>query len=75
MPTSTEKNNNTSPTAASTGTDLNGTAAVIACRQIRQRRAFAATVFDADVGDVLFAESRVSLGKPNRPIDDLRRFL
>ena len=33
MPTSTEKNNNTSPTAASAGTDLNGAAAVDACRQ------------------------------------------
>ena len=37
MPTSTEKNNNTSPTAASASTDLNGRAAVDACRQIRSR--------------------------------------
>ena len=37
MPTSTEKNNNTSPTAASAGTDLNGAAAVNACRQIKRR--------------------------------------
>ncbi len=37
MTTSTEKNNNTSPTAASAGTDLNGSAAVKACREIRQR--------------------------------------
>lgn len=37
MPTSTEKNNNTSPTAASAGTDLNGAAALDACRQIAQR--------------------------------------
>ena len=49
MPTSTEKNNNTSPTAASASTDLNGAAAVRACRQIRDRMAtFAAAVF-ADV--------------------------
>jgi xanthine dehydrogenase large subunit len=34
MATSTEKNNNTSPTAASAGTDLNGQAAVVACEQI-----------------------------------------
>jgi len=34
MTTSTEKNNNTSPTAASAGTDLNGQAAVVACEQI-----------------------------------------
>lgn len=39
MPTSTEKNNNTSPTAASAGTDLNGAAAVDACRTIRERLA------------------------------------
>jgi xanthine dehydrogenase large subunit len=36
MPTSTEKNNNTSPTAASASTDLNGTAAVRACAALRQ---------------------------------------
>ncbi len=37
MPTSTEKNNNTSATAASSGTDLNGSAAVEACGKIRAR--------------------------------------
>lgn len=37
MATSTEKNNNTSPTAASAGTDLNGAAAVNAANAIRQR--------------------------------------
>src|SRR6185503_9127844 len=36
-PTSTEKNNNTSPTAASSGTDLNGAAAADACRRLRCR--------------------------------------
>jgi xanthine dehydrogenase large subunit len=36
MPTSTEKNNNTSPTAASTATDLNGAAAVNACLKIKE---------------------------------------
>lgn len=39
MPTSTEKSNNTSPTAASAGTDLNGMAALDACRQIKSRMA------------------------------------
>ena len=34
MPTSTEKNANTSPTAASTGTDINGAAALQACEAI-----------------------------------------
>lgn len=37
MVTSTEKNNNTSATAASSGADLNGSAAVDACRRIRAR--------------------------------------
>ena len=37
MPSSTEKNNNTSPTAASASTDLNGAAALDACRKIKKR--------------------------------------
>ena len=37
MPTRTDKNANTSPTAASAGTDLNGTAAVIAATKIKNR--------------------------------------
>ncbi len=39
MPTSTEKNHNTSPTAASASTDLNGTAALRACETLKQRLA------------------------------------
>ena len=52
MPTSTEKNNNTSPTAASAGTDLNGAAAANACKKIKKRLAeFAAELFSsADEG-------------------------
>ncbi|WP_425614033.1 xanthine dehydrogenase molybdopterin binding subunit [Anatilimnocola sp. NA78] len=42
MPTSTEKNPNTSPTAASASTDLNGTAAVRACQILRERLAILA---------------------------------
>jgi len=37
MQPSTEKNNNTSATAASSGADLNGSAALDACRRIRAR--------------------------------------
>jgi len=49
MTTSTEKNNNTSPTAASAGTDLNGSAAMIASEKIRARMAeFAAHHFADD---------------------------
>ena len=52
MITSTEKNINTSPTAASAGTDLNGAAAVKACREIKRRlRQFAAQrLSDATAG-------------------------
>jgi xanthine dehydrogenase large subunit len=49
MSTSTEKNHNTSPTAASAGTDLNGLAAVTACRQIIERMRGWAAIRFADV--------------------------
>jgi xanthine dehydrogenase large subunit len=39
MPTSTEKNHNTSPTAASTGSDINGAAALLATDKIKKRLA------------------------------------
>jgi xanthine dehydrogenase large subunit len=53
MPTSTEKNCNTSPTAASAGTDLNGAAAVQACREIKARIvAWVAARFAAAGGSV-----------------------
>jgi xanthine dehydrogenase large subunit len=49
--TSTDKNNNTSPTAASSGTDLNGAAAADACGRLRSRLAeFLATHVFADPG-------------------------
>jgi xanthine dehydrogenase large subunit len=52
MPTSTEKNNNTSPTAASASTDLNGAAALRACDTLRGRLAAVAvrTLASADDG-------------------------
>ena len=51
MPTSTEKNNNTPPTAASAGTDLNGSAAVLAASAIRRRLAqFAADLLAQENG-------------------------
>jgi xanthine dehydrogenase large subunit len=45
MQTSTEKNNNTSATAASSGADLNGAAALDACRKLRARLDDVATRF------------------------------
>ena len=56
MPTSTEKNNNTSATAASSGADLNGSAAVDACRKIRARmEEVAQKAFGRPYGEVPFA--------------------
>jgi len=55
MPTSTEKNNNTSPTAASASTDLNGTAALRACALLRRRLAETAAAYFASVDDGLTA--------------------
>lgn len=46
--TSTDKNNNTSPTAASAGTDLNGSAALDACARLRERLARVAANMLAD---------------------------
>ncbi len=47
MATTTDKNGNTSPTAASSGTDLNGAAALLAVRKIKARLAELATrLFD-----------------------------
>ena len=79
MPTSTEKNCNTSPTAASAGTDLNGAAAVEASRTIRARMAdWAAARFAAegvatspeDVGfaggwvyDIRWPDQRIAFGE------------
>ncbi len=67
MPTSTEKNNNTSPTAASAGTDLNGFAVTDACGKIRARlKDFAASLLsNAEEGlapspaHIAFAENEV----------------
>jgi len=66
-PTATDKNNNTSPTAASAGTDLNGAAAKIACDKLRQRlaRVAADLLADADAGltsepdAIAFADDKV----------------
>ena len=55
MPTSTEKNNNTSPTAASATTDLNGAAAVRACETLKGRLAGVASRHLASADDGLAA--------------------
>ena len=60
MATSTEKSNNTSPTAASAGTDLNGAAALNACGQILQRmRAYGAQLFASEQRGLVAAPEHV----------------
>jgi xanthine dehydrogenase large subunit len=48
MPTSTEKNHNTSPTAASSATDINGAATLKACEKILERLKWIAHFYFAD---------------------------
>ena len=72
MPTSTEKNNNTSPTAASASTDLNGAAAVRACQQIKRRlKKFAADKL-ADAAEGLTSSPR-HVRFENNAVYDTRR--
>jgi len=66
MPTSTEKNNNTSATAASSGADLNGSAAVDACRKIRERMAaVAGEALACDPSQIVFADGH-AIGPSDR---------
>jgi xanthine dehydrogenase large subunit len=61
--TDTHKVANTSVTAASTGSDLNGKAAQDAARQIRERlAAFAAAKYGGEASAVRFANDEVSIG-------------
>src|SRR5262249_13998646 len=68
MNTSTDKVPNTSATAASVGTDINGAAVKNACETLRDRLVPIAKVlfkekFNEDVADVTFADGKVSSGK------------
>ena len=70
--TDTSKVANTSATAASTGSDLNGKAAQDAALQIRQRlSAVAAKKFACDASEVQFADGVVSAGTQSLPFDEL----
>lgn len=61
--TRTDKVPNTSPTAASSGTDLNGKAAQNACIEIKQRMAaFYAHLVGGSASDVVFANNQLTLG-------------
>ncbi len=61
--TDTQKIANTSATAASTGSDLNGKAALDAARQVRERlAAFAAQQWGGEAAQVRFAHGQVHVG-------------
>ncbi|HJM03948.1 MAG TPA: molybdopterin cofactor-binding domain-containing protein, partial [Arenicellales bacterium] len=69
--TSTAKVPNTSPTAASSGSDLNGMAAREACIRIKSNLvAFASNHFDIDESDIKFIKSLVYLGEKEMSFDD-----
>ncbi|MEO8613923.1 MAG: xanthine dehydrogenase molybdopterin binding subunit [Luteolibacter sp.] len=60
MHTRTDKVPNTSATAASSGSDLNGMAVADACRQLRERLIpLAANILDCPESEVRFADSQV----------------
>lgn len=70
--TSTGKVPNTSATAASSGTDLNGKAAQAAARTIRERLvAFAANKYDVKPSEVQFHANSVHIGGETITFDDL----
>ena len=68
----TSKVPNTSATAASSGSDLNGMAAQVAARTIRQRLIdFAREKYAAPPGEIRFADGRVHLGEQSMTFADL----
>jgi xanthine dehydrogenase large subunit len=70
--TATDKVPNASPTAGSTGTDLNGMAAVDAARQIKQRlTAFAADNWRVHAEQVSFEPEAVRIGRQLVPWPEL----
>jgi len=70
--TTTEKVPNTSATAASSGSDLNGMAALDAAGQIKARlAAFAAERWQAKPSDIVFVPNAVRIGAETIPFADL----
>jgi len=68
MPTRTDKVPNTSATAASSGTDLNGAAVADACVQLIERLTpVAAFLLECDESDVVFRGNAVSSGQRSVP--------
>lgn len=71
-PTSTDKNNNTSPTAASSGTDLNGNAARVACEKLQARLRAVAAPMLADAASGLTAEPEAIVFTDGQVFDSRR---
>ena len=84
MATSTEKNHNTSATAASSGSDLNAAAALLACNEVKNNLAKLAILkskndqteeydidFELDTSDVQFLDNKVVVGKESFDFKDL----
>jgi len=72
--TSTAQVPNASPTAASSGSDLNGMAAKAAAATIKGRlAAFAAQSFGLDVAEVAFRDNRVWLGNRSLAFEELAK--
>lgn len=71
-PTSTGKVPNTSPTAASSGSDLNGMAALNAAEQIKARMTdVAAEQFGVTAGEITFAQNRIYAGNRSMSFAEL----
>ena len=72
--TTTGKVPNTSPTAASAGTDLNGAAALAAARTIKSRlTTFAADHFDVPVDAIEFRDNQVIIGNQTLQFGELTK--
>ncbi|MEL6437070.1 MAG: xanthine dehydrogenase molybdopterin binding subunit [Pseudomonadota bacterium] len=72
--THTGKVPNTSPTAASTGSDLNGMAAYVAATAIRARMTpVAAEHFDVEEDEIIFRENRVHAGNRSIGFEELAK--
>jgi xanthine dehydrogenase large subunit len=72
--TSTDKVPNTSPTAASAGTDLNGMAVQVACGEIKARlRKFAAATWEVAEDKVEFRDDHVFIGNASVSFAELAK--
>ncbi|WP_134497698.1 xanthine dehydrogenase molybdopterin binding subunit [Microvirga pakistanensis] len=72
--TTTAKVPNTSPTAASSGSDLNGMAAKIAAGAIKRRMtAHAAEIYGVPEDQIAFRDDRVFIGNESIPFDELAK--